>query len=426
MTFRISHLQKTQFGIIAGLLFLLPITMGTIASTASAIFIVLFVMALIQPRQNWVPTEKYEWLLIILFIGTFAAVLLSFINADDMRMSVRRLERVLRIIGFIPIYFLLKSLPQRLARYFNYGIVVAGPIMLMVALFGEHEFHRADGAYNAILFGDYASLIAVICLVLALLGKDSKWLRLLAFISFLCASQAALMSETRGAYIAIPIAGMLVALFFVITSAASKRQLLLNLGALAITGIILTTLAINNPHLKPRLESTVSEFNGYISGNDTETSVGLRFQMWEASVRMWQKHPIIGSGLGDFSIDLQKQMDTGESKMTEHFGEAHSLYFEFLGTTGSLGFLMILLSMFLVPSYLFFRNIRQPGKDQTFIASMALVFISAFMVFAISQNWLGRSSITSVYFIGLALFLAEQYKLGRLHAANGKSSLAVE
>jgi O-antigen ligase len=421
MAFGIKQHQKIQFGIIAGLLFLLPITMGTVASTASAIFIVLFVMALIQPRQNWKPTEKYEWLLIILFICTFAAVLLSFINADDMRMSVRRLERVLRIIGFIPIYFLLKNLPQLLARYFNYGIVAAGPVMLIVALFGEHEFSRADGAYNAILFGDYASLIAVICLVLALLGKDSKWFRLVAFIAFLCASQAAIMSETRGAYLAIPVAGVLVALFFVISTAASKKHLLLKLGAFALVGALLCVLAINSPQLKLRIERTVAEFNGYISGDDTETSVGLRFQMWEASVRMWQKHPIIGSGLGDFSIDLQKQMDTGESKMTEHFGEAHSLYFEFLGTTGSLGFLMILLSMFLVPAYLFLKKIRHAGKDQAFIAAIALVFISAFMVFAISQNWLGRSSITSVYFIGLALFLAEQYKLGRLDVANGKT-----
>jgi hypothetical protein len=69
MAFGIKQHQKIQFGIIAGLLFLLPITMGTVASTASAIFIVLFVMALIQPRQNWKPTEKYEWLLIILFIS---------------------------------------------------------------------------------------------------------------------------------------------------------------------------------------------------------------------------------------------------------------------------------------------------------------------------------------------------------------------
>jgi len=408
----IHSTEKLRTAPVALLLFLLPITMGTVASAASAIFILLFALALTQPFRNWKPTETYEWILLFLVVGFFAAVLLSFINAGDMHMSVSRLERILRVLGLVPVYFLLKNRTALLAKYFFYGIVAAGPVMLAVAVFGKSLGGRAEGAYNSILFGNYATIIAVVSFTLMFFSSKSKWFRLAGLISFICAAQAAILSGTRGAYLSIPIAAAVVATLFVIIHARSKKQVLLQLVTLFSAGVVAAGLAMSNPTLKPRLDAAQSEIVQYFSGENTQTSIGLRFQMWEASVRMWLKNPVIGSGLGDFSADFQEQIRTGESKAAHHFGEAHSLYFEFLGTTGTLGIALLMLSMFLFPSYLFFKSLRGT-KELTLVSVSALVFILAFMVFAISQNWLGRSSITSVYFTGLALFLAERFKLQR-------------
>jgi O-antigen ligase len=93
-----------------------------------------------------------------------------------------------------------------------------------------------------------------------------------------------------------------------------------------------------------------------------------------------------------------------------HFGEAHSLFFEFLATTGVVGLAMLLACMVIFPSMLF-MGWRRPGGIKNLIKSPAslhgLCLILTFSSFGISQNWLGRSSITSVFFLLLALLWAD-------------------
>ena len=410
MTSTTQRLAQMRFAVIALLLFVLPITMGTVSGVAGVIYVLLFVLALTQPLANWKPTEKYEWILIVLIIAAIAAVLLSFINADNMRMSVARFERVVRMLGFIPIYFLLKASHKSLLPYFLSGVVLAGPVMLGVALYAESGTGAAEGAYNAILFGDYASFLAIACLPVIFLSSGNKWIKVAAVASFVCATQAAILSGTRGAYIALAPAVALIGMLWIISKSGSLRQRVMRLCALLVVCTLGIGLALQNPALKHRVDAAVSDIHNYITGEDPHTSVGLRFQMWEASVKMWQKNPIIGSGLGDFGVDLQRMMETGESQISHHFGEAHSLYFEFLATTGALGFILVTLSMFLFPAYVFLKNLSRGNSHALLVAASGLLFILSFMVFALSQNWLGRSSITSVYFTVLAVYLAEMHR----------------
>jgi O-antigen ligase len=157
------------------------------------------------------------------------------------------------------------------------------------------------------------------------------------------------------------------------------------------------------------MSEATQTFLQFFSGGDPNTSVGYRLQMWGAAYDMWIANPLLGSGLGDYSRDLAEMIRLGQSSMNAHFGEAHSLYFEFLGTTGLLGFMTLMAGIFVLP-LLTFLGVGRGGGLLRLLDSPAslhgVCLVIAFSSFGISQNWLGRSSISSVYFLCLALFLA--------------------
>jgi len=164
-----------------------------------------------------------------------------------------------------------------------------------------------------------------------------------------------------------------------------------------------------HPVVSARSLDAFQTFRDFFGGGDPNTSVGYRLQMWVAAYEIWLNSPILGSGLGDYSRDLAEMIRLGESSMNIHFGEAHSLYFEFLGTTGLLGLVCLMMGMFVLP-LLTFLGVGRVGDMLRLLDSPASLhgacLVITFLSFGISQNWLGRSSISSVFFLCLALFLA--------------------
>ena len=388
---------------VAGI-FSLPVLMGTVSGAASSIFVVMLVLSLFYAWGEWKHLTAVEKSLCLAMVGFFAAALLSFINSDDIAKSWARLERLLRALAFIPLYLFFRRLRLDYLTPLTRGAVVAGPLLLGLAFFtmvGE----RASGAYNVILFGDYAAYVTVLLLgYLALQPKGVSW-PLIALLSLGCATYAMVLSGTRGAWVAPPlaVAVLVVHLLTAKSSNTSTRRSAVIVALLTVVGVGLLS---QHPQIQTRLASAVAEFQGYWTGSNPHTSLGFRFQMWEAAVKMWQQHPIIGTGLGDYSRELAQMMASGESKMTEHFGEAHNLYFEFLGTTGLLGLATCLAALFVLPGFIFLRaSFRQ--DDSRIVAVTGLLLVLSFAVFGLTQNWLGRSSITSVYLMLLAVLLAQ-------------------
>jgi len=387
------------------LVFLLPITMGTVGSAASGIMILLLLLSLVYGWSEWRLISTEEKVLCIGMIVFFCAAFLSFLNTDDLAKSWTRLERLVRILAFAPLFLFLRRIKTDLLKPLSFGMIVAGPILLWSAL-TTGESGRASGAYNAILFGDYAAYV-VIFLLTYLVTKNVGWpLKLAALFSLGCAGQATILSETRGAWIAIPIAFLVLSSMYLKSQADSRikwRTVMISLIALG----TIVFIALQDSRIQARSALAISELKSYVDGSNLNTSVGLRLQMWEAAILIWKKNPFIGSGLGDYSTDLKNLIESGESKISSHFGEAHSLFFEFLATTGLLGLGACIFSLFIWPLRLFLQKSKNKfcSKD-LFLQSSGAVLIISFALMGLSQNWLGRSSITSVYIVFLAIFLA--------------------
>lgn len=393
--------------LVVSLIVLMPIVMGVVEHAASAICIVLLVISLFFLRNQWQSMGGEEKRLVWLLILAFGLVALSVVNANDIHKYFARLDRLLRMLAFIPIYLLFRQLSVNALEKFVWGLVLSGPVLLVWGLFKTTD-GRFTGAYNFILYGDFTAWVALALLPVIVFQKHSFWFKASALGSLACAATALVMSGTRGAWIALPAYGIALLGFYIVcapNTTAKAKRLLVGLASIAL--VIVATLSLSV--VQERWQQAYLDIVQYVDGSNPHTSLGYRLQMWQAAVDMWKQHPLLGSGLGDYGHDLQQMMVSGESAIREHFGEGHSLYFEFLGTTGLLGVLSLIIAMFLYPLWLVLTRARR-DIEALFLKASAVALILAFMVFGISQNWLSRSSITSAYFIFLALYLAQLYK----------------
>ena len=376
-------------------------TMAWVESSASTIYVLTLVLGLFALYKNRGLLSAVGSIALICLV-CFAAIFINIVNADDVYKFFARLERLLRMF-FLPLVILaflsLKSDPR---RDFEVGILISS----IVCLFGLLKGHLGSpmaGAYNSILLGDFtAYLTCAGCTAFFMRPKSDLFkaaLGVATMIFFLCSVEAG----TRGAWLAILV---ILTAFSLWTVARGIKRFHFN-GAMAqnllLIGFVLFT-SITSDRVLARLSLVQSDLTGFSSGSDVDTSIGLRFQMWSAAYVMWQENPWIGSGLGDYGLDLKSMMLKAPETISVHFGEAHSIYFEFLATTGVIGLGALLFAVFLYPAVIFtkgyFQNALNPMNIQ------GLVLISTFGIFGLSQNWLARSSISSVYFFLLAFFLA--------------------
>jgi O-antigen ligase len=335
----------------------------------------------------------------ILFFG---ACVLSFINSSDLLKSLARLERLLRILAFIPIFLYVRKTGVELLKPLTYGFIASGYAIFVSNLLTSAG-GRANGGYNPILFGDFASLTSAILLTIVLQDKQSATLKLITLGSLALSLISLVDSGTRGAW-----AGFVVAVFVIFILSLLKSEgfqtLLKRLALPLLVIFVLLNFSTVNIKIQSGIATATQEVGGYLSGTNPHTSLGYRFQMWEAAVKMWEKNPFIGSGLGDYSRDLAAMMQSGETGITAHFGEGHSLFFEFLATTGTFGILLCIISLFFLPAMIAVRAIRE-SQTTPKAACFLLVIVVSFFTFGLTQNWLGRSSITSTYLLLLAILL---------------------
>ena len=394
------------------LVLLLPVLMGVLAGAASGIFILFFLVAFYTLSRSgnlgWQRLPALDQATVISLLVFVLIVLLGYMNAADTQQYWSRFERAVRAFGCVVIFLYLIRDDHQLIPLLEKGVLVGSLLVFLAATEQVGALGRAEGAYNAILFGDFSTYLACAAAVAAYTNRGQPIYVAVFLIAVLLSGYASILSGTRGSWI-----GLYLGLSFVLlVSVFSQRRRFGIVGttAFALSALALFTWACSlHPLISSRMSEATQTFLQFFSGGDPNTSVGYRLQMWGAAYDMWIANPLLGSGLGDYSRDLAEMIRLGQSSMNAHFGEAHSLYFEFLGTTGLLGFITLMAGMFVLPLLTFLGVGRERGLLRLLDCPASLhgvCLVIAFSSFGISQNWLGRSSISSVFFLCLALFLA--------------------
>ena len=166
-------------------------------------------------------------------------------------------------------------------------------------------------------------------------------------------------------------------------------------------------LLMMNNQFTERISDTIYQLDVYLSGYDKISSVGERLDMWKIGLNSFLEHPISGWSLMDLE-DYKKDLADKDvvTKASISFLHLHNQFIDELAKKGIVGGIAIL-SIFIVPLYLFYRKVvGQENKRIKLISILGIVHVLSIIIYCMSQSFLAHNSGNIFYFFVLFLFYA--------------------
>jgi Lipid A core - O-antigen ligase and related enzymes len=225
----------------------------------------------------------------------------------------------------------------------------------------------------------------------------------LAALAFFSGVMGSLLSASRGGWVGLPL--IMVFLLWQSRDLLGKK-LVIGICLLGVMGAV-TICNIPKLGVSNRIYEAAHNIEMYLQG-DSNTSVGLRFEMWKASVYMLADSPIFGVGEYSSKEFKQKLSDEGViTQITVEFDHAHNEYLDALGLRGLVGFLA-LMAVYLVPLRLFLAKMREHQDNwniKAYAIGGALIPMS-YMDFALTQSMFSHNIGVMMYVFPIAFFWA--------------------
>ena len=185
-------------------------------------------------------------------------------------------------------------------------------------------------------YGGYLNLSLPLALALALFGRDPR-MRWIAGGASILSLFALYLANSRGALLG------LVAAMIVIAAVGWRleRQALIAaaIGAPLIAVAWITRLIPLSVQDKLLSQFRVNDVSLTAQVNDANFSTIERLAHWVAGLRMFQAHPLLGVGAGNYAAAYQQYKVTGWDESLTH---AHNYYINVAAETGALGLLAFL------------------------------------------------------------------------------------
>lgn len=288
------------------------------------------------------------------------------------------------------------------------GAAAAGGIALLEVELGQ--LPRAAGHWHFIVFGNLSLLLGV----LPLFALRSAWLgrgyRELVMLGAIGGITASVLSGSRGGWVALPLILLVAALTQFKRPWRQGRRLGLLVAALGLLAVLVAA-----PTMLARFAQARQDLQDYRNGQ-VETSMGMRFVMWQVARDMLPSVPLQGVGKDGFHEKLVELAKQGKisPRMTE-FRHAHNELLDAYVSGGPLKLLALLL-VYAMPLVYFLRKYRYAGEFQVFALAGALT-IGCMMIFGLSEVMFSHTVTNRLYplLIGVCMGMLPTRAVGVRH-----------
>lgn len=212
---------------------------------------------------------------------------------------------------------------------------------------------------------------------------------------------AAYLSQTRGAWLGIPI-------FVLIAAVMLGRRLNLRsmLALAAAMLVLLTALFASSGLVRERIGEVGHDLTEYYRNGNPATSVGVRLQLWAGSWLLFLEHPAVGVGREGFSAAMLELEQRGVLlPISSHQPHSHNEILYNMVTLGSVGLLAIL-GLYLVPGVYFLRAASHPDREIRVTAGMGLILCSGFLIQGLTDVMFMWGACDNFYAIFAAIMFA--------------------
>ncbi|WP_416359477.1 O-antigen ligase family protein [Achromobacter insolitus] len=302
--------------------------------------------------------------------------------------SSSELEKLLRFALAVPVLWVLLRAPRQWLQHIQWSILagaLAGALMLVLSMtFGDRgTVGEIGGRYNAVAFANMTLLFGSMSLLSIGWGPVTGSPRAeagLKVLVFALSVWGTWLSQTRSSWMLLPI---LAVVFLLGLSGWSRRHKVYCALALSVA-LVISAVAIWN--FSSRMQAVATDLQKFSASSDRDTSFGIRLQLWQAALIMFEKSPVVGVGPSNFRselLDLHKQGVVTE-EVIKGYGEPHNDLLAALSGYGLLGLLSIL-ALYLLPSYIFLRRLASGDRVIRIGAQMGLLFCLGYCAFSLTE-----------------------------------------
>ncbi len=340
--------------------------------------------------------SEARWVVLaFLFNFAFAALCYALRPAT----SLGSLEKPARMFFAVSALMLVLAVrPPRRALWWG----VTGGALAALALVGWERvglgLDRPGGLINAITFGDLALCLGLLALAGATELRDSTRQWVLAALGSLAGLLAALLSGTRGSWIALPLA----ALVFL---RHGRRLPGRGLRALLAAGVALLAVAWFVPALgiEARVLQGLADVRSWRAGGSAYTNVGIRLELWKGAGILIREHPLFGLDGAVYKAEFARLVGQGRlDRVVMLMPHLHNDALQAFVTRG-VGGLLAWFAILAAPGAFFARALGRAGAGESAPALAGLLLVLCYFSFGLTEVifWSVKGSL----FYALMVFL---------------------
>ena len=370
-------------------------------STALLVLSVLFLFYLLYKRVSFLAIVKQNK---AIFVVTTFYFLVSLFFIFFHGEKINLIDNPLRAFLFLSVIIFVVYSSVKF-DVLLYSIPLGAFISGVVALYQYYILNLESAFYYQmkIQSGDMAMSLGLFSFSIAFYFLDVKKSKL-ALFSVGCGIfgvLASILSFARGGWISAPF--IVITLLFLYRYLLS-RKVLIGLSLILCFG---GALLMMNNQFTGRISDAKYQLDVYLSGYNKVSSVGERLDMWKIGSKAFLEHPVSGWSLKELDYYKKDLADKDVvTKASISFSHLHNQFIDELAKKGILGGIAIL-SIFIVPLYLFYRKVvGQENKRIKLISILGIVHVLSIIIYCMSQSFLAHNSGNIFYFFVLFLFYA--------------------
>ncbi|WP_353191024.1 O-antigen ligase family protein [Pandoraea pnomenusa] len=318
------------------------------------------------------------------------------------------LRFVLAIVVFLGMRKVVPWIPERVDLTFSAGAICAA----LMALYSTTDLlaARAESSFlNPIHFGDIALLLGILSVVsIHWFSHDNRWVVAFKILGAIAGCYASWASQSRGGWIALPCLLVVWAVWRSHPVSPAKR------GIITVVAVLLLASAFSSQMVRSRFVQIQTDISSLAVGK-SDTSTGIRFELWKAATKLIADHPLLGLGAHGYRNAMPEMAKSGELTPTAADlgkGEVHNQILAFVVDYGVLGLISIL-AIYIGPAYFFIRAARiRHARPEHRAALMGLMTAVAFAVYGLTVETFNLKVTVAFYATMLAVLAAFAYPDG--------------
>ncbi len=390
--------------VVAILLLAYPTLMLTVKGGMNGVFLLMLLLAitvwLVRPKGMNAVAWRQEWT--IYTAAMFAMTAAIFISqSHHQNFAAHPHDAASRYWLVIPVFLLLQRLRPKVFTVLQFAF----PVAALAGFFMAKDMGGRSGVVTLDLIhsGDFELILGMLSLLsIDWFGQDKLPIRILKILGFMAGLLASFASGTRGGWLAIPV---FIAIFFYFRTDKVSRRVFWSSLVTTMLGLMLVFLSSSTFH--QRVNEFVNDVSIFGQGK-RDTSTGIRWQLYKASIDVFIQNPVFGVGPEGFASEMKPMMEAG--KITSEAaelgrGEVHN---DILSKSAGMGVfgLIAILAIYFVPLGLFWNAAKAESHQVKRAGILGITFVSGFFVFGLTVEFLNLTMATAFYSFTVAVLLA--------------------